>query len=61
MAADDEEAKDVEVVISLILYIQVSISEKIEFEKGVKPDVAFGGAIQPAAGFPSARNRLPSR
>ena len=28
MAAGDEEAKDVEVVISLILYIQVSISEK---------------------------------
>ena len=59
MAADDEEAKDVEVVISLILYIQVSIDEKMKFEKGVKPDGVLVGRFNPLPGSHPPENGCP--
>ena len=60
MVAGDEESKDVEVVISLILYIQVSIGEKMEFEKGVKPDGVLVGRFNPLPGSHRPENGCPA-
>ena len=60
MAADEGEAKGVEVVISLILYIQVSIDEKMKFEKGVKPDGVLVGRFNPLPGSHPPENGCPA-